>query len=159
MRRGEFLAIVGVGSSASIDVVALSGQTFEGKVTYVNPRVSEGSRTARLRVEVKNPEDRLHAGMFASVRWSVPCRAPAATARAVPAVPADAVLEVEGEQSVFVPVAGETNTFARRAVTLGPRVGGFYPVMDGLIAGDEVVVAGALVWRSRPRKAGAEHAH
>ena len=49
------LGQVGVGSSASIDVVALSGQTFEGKVTYVDPRVNEGSRTARLRVEVEEP--------------------------------------------------------------------------------------------------------
>ena len=152
------LGQVGVGSSASIDVVALSGQTFEGKVTYVNPRVSEGSRTARLRVEVKNPEDRLHAGMFARAMVGAMPSA-GGDSEAVPAVPADAVLEVEGEPSVFVPVIGETNTFARRAVTLGPRVGGFYPVMDGLIPGDEVVVAGAFVLKADLGKAGAEHAH
>jgi cobalt-zinc-cadmium efflux system membrane fusion protein len=77
----------------------------------------------------------------------------------MPALPADAVMEVEGEMSVFVPVEGEPNTFARRAVRVGERVGDFYPVMDGVSVGDEVVVAGTFILKADLGKAGASHDH
>jgi cobalt-zinc-cadmium efflux system membrane fusion protein len=68
-------------------------------------------------------------------------------------------MEVEGEPSVFVPVAGEPNTFARRGVTLGERVGDLYPVMSGVTVGDEIVVSGTFILKAEIGKAGVEHAH
>ena len=149
------LGEVGRGSKATVEVTALRNRTFEGNVTYVDPRVNEASRTARLRVVVENPEDRLHAGMFARALIG-----PASGGGTpVPAVPAGAVMEVEGEPSVFVPVAGEPNTFARRGVTLGERVGDLYPVMSGVTVGDEIVVSGTFILKAEIGKAGVEHAH
>ena len=146
---------VGVGSIATLDVPALAGRSFEGTVTYVDPRVNENTRTARLRVEVANDADALRPGMFA--RASIgPSNG---SGKTMPALPADAVMEVEGEMSVFVPVTGEANTFARRAVTVGERVGDFYPLLDGLVVGDEVVVAGTFILKADLGKAGASHDH
>ena len=149
------LSSVGVGSSATLDVPALSGRSFEGSVTYIDPRVNENTRTARLRVEVENDGDALRPGMFARAMIG-PSNG---GGEAMPALPADAVMEVEGEMSVFVPVAGEPNTFARRAVRVGERVGDFYPVMDGVSVGDEVVVAGTFILKADLGKAGASHDH
>ena len=148
------LGRIGLGSAASLTVPALDGRRVEGSVTYVDPRVDAGSRTARLRVEVENPGGVLRPGMFA--RAEVGPREPG---RGVPALPVDAVMTVEGEDSVFVPVEGEENTFARRAVSVGPRVGDFVPVTGGLEEGDEVVVSGGFILKADLGKAGAEHAH
>ena len=149
------LSSVGVGSSATLDVPALSGRSFEGSVTYIDPRVNENTRTARLRVEVENDGDGLRPGMFARAMIG-PSSGGGET---VPALPADAVMEVEGEMSVFVPVEGEPDIFARRAVRVGERVGDFYPLMDGVSVGDEVVVAGTFILKADLGKAGASHDH
>ena len=148
------LGRIGVGSAASFTVPALDGRRIEGEVTYVDPRVDSGSRTARLRIVADNVDDLLRPGMFA--RAEVGPREPGP---GVPAIPADAVMTVEGEDSVFVPVAGEENTFARRAVSVGPRVGDLVPVTRGLEEGDQVVVSGGFILKADLGKAGAEHAH
>ena len=155
------LSDVGVGSNATLDVPALSGRSFEGSVTYIDPRVNESTRTARLRVEVANEGNALRPGMFARAMIGPSPTTPTTNGGggAVPALPADAVMEVEGEMSVFVPVTGEANTFARRGVRVGERVGDFYPVIDGVRVGDEVVVAGTFILKADLGKAGASHDH
>ena len=148
------LGRIGVGSTASFTVPALDGRRIEGEVTYVDPRVEAGSRTARLRVVAENTDGVLRPGMFA--RAQVGPRNPG---RGVLALPVDAVMTVEGEDSVFVPVEGEANTFARRAVSVGPRVGDLVPVTGGLEEGEQVVVSGGFILKADLGKAGAEHAH
>jgi cobalt-zinc-cadmium efflux system membrane fusion protein len=78
---------------------------------------------------------------------------------AVLAVPDDAVQTVDGAPAVFVPVAGEENTFARRAVTLGQPVGGMVPVVSGLTEGEPVVVSGTFILKAELGKGEASHAH
>ena len=89
-------------------------RSFEGGVTYVDPRVSGNTRTARLRVEVESDEDALRPGMSARAMVG-----PSDGGEARPALPADAVIEVEGGVSVFVPVTGEANTVAQGWTTRG----------------------------------------
>ena len=66
---------------------------------------------------------------------------------------------VDGGPAVFVPVEAEENTFAKRAVTVGNRVGGWVPVLSGLKEGDPVVVSGTFVLKADLGKAGAAHEH
>ncbi len=148
------LSHVGVGATAAFTIPAISDQSFEGEVVYVEPEVNPISRTVRLRVVVDNTNGRLRPGMFADVLLS-----PAQAAGAQLALPAGAVLTVEGEPSVFVPAPGEPNTFARRAVTVGPRAGEFVPVLSGLQIGEPVVVSGAFILKADLGKAGAKHEH
>jgi len=145
---------VGVGSPASLSLPGLSNRAFTGTVTYVAPRIDAGSRTARLRVEMDNPDGNLRPGTFATAKVG-----PNRPSDQTLALPADAVMTVEGEPSVFVPVAGEPNTFARRPVTVGPRIGDRVPVLAGLEEGDQVVVNGGFILKADLGKAGAEHVH
>ena len=150
------LATLGAGSPASLEVPAMPGRTFEGTVTYVSPLVSEGTRTARLRVEVPNPDGLLRPGMFARAALGP---TPTTGGEPVLSLPAEAVMTVEGEPSVFIPVEGEPNTFARRAVVVGPRVGGFVPILSGIEEGQPVVIAGTFILKAEIGKAGAAHEH
>jgi cobalt-zinc-cadmium efflux system membrane fusion protein len=44
----------------------------------------------------------------------------------------------------YVFVAATGNSFARRKITLGNRVGDSYEIVSGLVDGDQVVTEGAL---------------
>ncbi len=55
------------GESASVVVEALPGESFEGLVAFVDPRVDEASRTIKVRINLDNPKRLLKPGMFAHV--------------------------------------------------------------------------------------------
>ena len=74
-------------------------------------------------------------------------------------MPDEAVQTVEGGPAVFVPVEGEANTFAKRAVTVGPAVGGMVPITSGLKEGEQVVVSGTFILKAELGKGGAAHEH
>lgn len=149
------LATLGIGSSASVEMHALPGRTFEGTVTYVSPEVNQATRTARLRIEVRNRDGLLRPGMFAHATLG-----PAGGGgELVLALPAAAVMSIEGEPSVFVPVENEPNTFARRVVAVGTRAGGFVSILSGIEEGQPVVVAGTFILKAELGKAGAAHEH
>jgi len=78
---------------------------------------------------------------------------------AVLAVPDEAVQSVEGGPAVFVPVEGEPNTFAKRAVKVEPPVGGIVPITSGLKEGESVVVSGSFVLKAELGKGAAGHDH
>lgn len=141
-------------AKVQIMVPALSEEAFEGTVSYVSPELDPATRTARLRVEVPNPERRLRPGMFARAEIAA-----SGSTEPVVAVTQEAVQTVEGEPAVFIPVEGEPNTFAKRAVGVGPPVGGMVPVFAGLKAGEKYVSSGSFVLKADLGKAGAAHEH
>lgn len=54
------------GQPVTFTVESHPGETFEGRVAFIEPMVDERTRTAAVRVAVDNPEMRLKPGMFAS---------------------------------------------------------------------------------------------
>ena len=144
-------------SKVQITVPALGSQTFDGTVSYVSPELDPSTRTARVRVEVENPEAKLLPGMFA--RAEITAAATEDSAEPVVAVPQEAVQTVEGEPAIFVPVEGEPNTFAKRQVGIGRALGGMVPVFAGLKEGERYVAAGSFILKAELGKAGAAHEH
>ena len=67
---------------------------------------------------------------------------------AVVAVPEEAVQTVEGAPAVFVPVDGEPNTYAKRAVTVGKSVGGMVPILSGLAEGESYIATGSFILKA-----------
>ncbi len=121
------------GSEAEITLAYFPGETFRGKVRFVEPEVQERTRTVGLRVEVPNRDGRLRAGMYAQVRF-----APRTATDAV-AVPRQAVLR-SGERNLVILALGE-GRFAPREVTLGAEGDDFVQVLAGVEAGDTVVTS------------------
>ncbi len=141
------------GATVRLHIAAFPGRVIEGRVASVPPRMDEATRTAEIRVDVKDAEG-LRPGMYAQAEVVMgEAQAP------VLAVAEGAVQTVEGGPAVFVPVEGEENTFAKRAVRLGTAVGGMLPVLDGLAEGEAYVVVGSFLLKAELGKAGAAHEH
>ncbi len=124
---------VHVGSPADVKLTYFPGQSFAGRVRYIEPAVSEKTRTIQLTLEIPNRGDRLRAGMYATVTFS-----PVAAANAV-AVPSDAVIRT-GERNLVILALGN-GRFAPRDVVLGPSGEGWAQVLSGLSEGDEIVTS------------------
>lgn len=125
------LAFVKVGDVARITVNTWPDRSFEGRVTFIYPSVGKDSRTARLRIEVPNPDGRLRSEMAAAVEIVAPLEGQ----RIV--VPESAVIDSGRRQAVLVE-RGE-GRYEPRPVRLGVRVPGYIEVLDGLQAGERVV--------------------
>jgi RND family efflux transporter MFP subunit len=121
------------GSTATVTFTYLPGETFTGRVRYVEPEVSEATRTVQLTLEVPNPKRRLRVGMYATVVFE-----PVAVRDAL-TVPSQAVLRT-GERNVVVVSLGD-GRFAPRDVTLGREGDGYLQVLDGLEEGDTIVTS------------------
>lgn len=135
------LGRVADGDSAEIESESHPGRVFRGRVTHVAATIDLQTRTAHVRVEVDNPARLLRPGQFVHARLST-----AGDTRAVLGVPRSAVLQVEGETTVFVTV-GE-NTYRARPVELGVGAGDWVEITRGLVEGDVVVTEGAFVLKS-----------
>jgi Cu(I)/Ag(I) efflux system membrane fusion protein len=130
-----------VGQEVSLQVEAVPGQSFEGRIAFVDPTLDPQRRTARVRVEVRNPDGLLRPGMFAEATVFTGQAADEAPL----VIPASAPLFTGRRSVVYVEVADEaTLAYAPRTVRLGPRLGDVYPVVAGLSEGDRVVTRGAF---------------
>lgn len=130
-----------VGQEVTLEVASLPGESFDGKVAFIDPIVDPMTRTAQIRVEVDNDDGRLSRGMFAD---AVIHADPNAGARLT--IPKTAPLFTGTRSVVYVEVPGrETPTYLAREVRLGALSGNYYPVLDGLKEGERVVVSGAFV--------------
>src|SRR6516162_5156612 len=126
------LAQIRPGNAATITVQAYPGRVFEGRVAFVYPTVNAQTRTAKVRIEVPNPELLLKTDMYATVEIAAP-----AGSTPILAVPDSAVLDTGTRQTVLI-ARGE-GRYEPRAVKLGARTGGYAAVLDGVREGEKVV--------------------
>lgn len=113
---------------------AYPGETFDGRVTVVDPIIDPQTRTVQLVAWLSNPGRRLRPGMSANVTVTFAERPMALV------VPDEAVF-AEGTQN-FVYQVNPDSTVARTAVHLGARDSAFVEVIAGLEPGAVVVKAG-----------------
>lgn len=57
-----------IGRKGMIELPALPGEKFEGKIVTINPIIDPENKTCRVTVEIANPDNRIKAGMFAYVK-------------------------------------------------------------------------------------------
>lgn len=137
------LEAVHVKQDVDVTTESLPGRVFSAHVAYVEPRVDDKTRTARVRIEMDDEKGALRPGQFVSARLhGDPKRALAA----VLAVPRKAVLSVDGKHLVFV--RKTSTTFEKRAVELGASGGELVEIVHGVAEGDPVVTDGAFLLKS-----------
>jgi len=133
---GSDLADVSVGEPVDI-LTDVRRAALPGKVDYIAALADPGTKAVQVRVVAPNPNQALRRDMFVRVQIK------SATEHRGFLVPVSAVLR-DDQNLPFVFVASANNSFARRRIDLGSRVGEQYEVMSGLNAGDQVVTEGAL---------------
>lgn len=125
---------VQVGSTAKVSFRAFPGEVFTGTVTFILHELEMATRTAKVRVEVANPDHRIKHEMFADVEINA---GEGEAERLV--VPVSALIDSGNRQVVLVD-RGE-GRFEPRPVKVGLRGDGYVEILDGLKSGDNVVVA------------------
>jgi Cu(I)/Ag(I) efflux system membrane fusion protein len=127
------VGLMHLGQEATLNIVAYPGKAFSGKVVFLYPTIDTGTRTAKVRIELANPDGLLKPAMFANVELMS-----SHASGKVLAVPESAVLDSGASQVVLVR-RGE-GLFEPRKVELGMRADGYIEVTEGLQAGEQVVV-------------------
>lgn len=142
---------VAAGSTATI---VAGDARLSGKVLRQAHRTSEATRTAIVRIEVDNREDRLHAGDYVDVYLER-----RGDSRSQIALPSAALIQLEGKTVVFR--RNEHDELAPVEVRAGPVMGDHTLIEDGLAIGDTVVVEGAFALKAQLLKAqlGEGHGH
>lgn len=146
-----------VGTPAEVRSAALGESAMAGRVNYIDPRLNEETRTARVRIEMANPGELLKAGMFVEVGFQ---SGTGATTEQDLVVPSMAVQRIENRSVVFIPKDDEPGAFEMREVELGGETEGYHRVISGLKLGEKVVTKGSFVLKTQKLKGEmGEHGH
>ena len=130
-----------IDQEADVTVDAAPGKTFKAKITAIEPRVSETTRTLSIRSTLANPGEMLRPGMFADVSVVMQPKEDAVT---VPVTALDAtlygasvlVLEPQGDP------AAKVFKVKREPVSAGIYFGNQVEIAKGLNGGETVVASG-----------------
>lgn len=130
------LGMLRVGAPVRFGVTGYPGRTFEGRISSINPQADPQTRQVRLFVRIPNQGQRLVAGLFAEGRV-------ASETREAITVPTQAVDERGLQPQVVRLKNGVTE---RVVVQIGARDAATdrIEIVDGLAAGDTVLVGAAL---------------
>jgi cobalt-zinc-cadmium efflux system membrane fusion protein len=136
------LSRVRVGQDVVARTEAYPGEVFHGRVAYLAPVIDEATRTAKVRVEIKNEGGKLRIGQLVNAKLvgnSELMTAPVLT------VPRSAIQRVDGKALVFVKAL---HGYERRAVETGISGGELVEVRSGLREGEEIATDGAFLLKS-----------
>ncbi len=126
------------GQQLQVQLDALPGRTFEGKVLAVNPLLDAAGRAVVIRAIVRNSDTSLRPGMFARVRLIT------RDAKDALVLPEQALVPQGDQQYVFRIVDGKA---VRTKVEVGQRRDAKVELLSGLAKDDLVVTAGQLKLR------------
>jgi len=127
------LGLISIGQKVSVRPRAYPNRTFNGEVALIYPHMNAQTRTARIRVELPNPDALLRPDMYADIEIATGSENPVLT------VSAGAVID-SGERQLVLLDKGE-GRFEPRAVKLGRRGDGRVEIVEGLSEGDKVVAS------------------
>lgn len=133
------------GQEVRVTVPAFPGVAFAGRVILISSVVNPETRGVQVRTEVSNADGRLKPDMFANVEIVTDVR------RAAISLPESAVLDDGGHKVVFVQT---DKGYEKHIVTTGIQNGDRVEILDGLQAGDKVVVKGnyLLLQQGQPQQ-------
>jgi len=123
---------VKLGQQVDIELSYLPGKPFKGTITYIYPYLSMETKTAKVRVEVRNtPNIDLKPDMYATVKIVSPLSIDAVV------VPDQAIIR-SGERNIAVIALGG-GYFDPREVKLGVMSEGYVQVLEGIEEGEKIV--------------------
>jgi cobalt-zinc-cadmium efflux system membrane fusion protein len=129
-------ATMHAGQEVFVQARAVPDQVFRGRLEVVGEGLDPATRTIKARCVIDNSGKQLRAEMYVNAEV-------AADAVAGVEIPATAVFLKANTRYVFVEAA--PGRFSRRAVKVGAAGNGQSVIMEGLAAGERVVIDGVLL--------------
>ena len=123
-----------LGQPVAVRVAPFPDEVFQAEVSVIAPTIDPMTRTLRVKARMSNADGRLRPGLFARADLGVSVR------EHVPMIPEEAVLQRSDGAIAYRVIAG--NRAERRNIKLGVIRDGRVEVVEGLAAGDAVVVRG-----------------
>jgi len=139
--RQEDLGRLRAGQSAAVTLPGEAARRFPGKITNLGQQLDPVTRVMEVRIELDNRANRFRPEMLANAEIPVGGR------KTTILVASDAVQQVGDQQVVFV--QNGAGRYQVRAVRAGDTADGKTPILDGLQAGERVVVRGSFVLKSQ----------
>ncbi len=129
------------GQMATVTLPDLPDASYSGKITNLGQEFDPVTRLMQVRIEIRNPDNRLRPEMLASAEF--------ATGAGVPTVlvPQEAIQQINGQDVVFVRVA--VNRFRVQAVQTGENIRGNMRILQGLKPGEQVITHGSFIAKSQ----------
>ncbi|MEZ5537169.1 MAG: efflux RND transporter periplasmic adaptor subunit [Thiolinea sp.] len=122
---------------ATMTIDALPGEEWSGRVDYVYPELHPQTRTLQVRLKFANEDGRLKPNMFANVKIT------SRPATGILAVPREAL--IPGGDGYRVVKVTEENHYQPVKVKTGLKTASSVEILEGLEAGDEVVLSGQFL--------------
>jgi len=139
----QHLTAITVGQVVKITLDAFEGESFEGRLTAINPQVDTATRNVQVQATLVNADGRLRPGMFAKAQVVSPevQRYVTLPATAISFSPyGDAVFIVEPSDDAAGGAGGLR--VRQQFVKTGPRRGSQVAILSGLEVGQQVAVGG-----------------
>jgi len=127
------LGALAVGQQVTVKARSFPGRAFSGKISVIYPEINKETRTARVRVDLPNPDYALLHGMYVDAQIDTGSPEP------VLSVPDSAVMDTGSRQAVFVD-KGE-GRYEPRDIKVGNRGDGYVEIRQGVVEGEPVVVS------------------
>lgn len=136
------LPLIKTGQPATVTLSYDPQTVLHGRVAFIYPTLDPQTRTAKVRFELDNPDERLKPEMYANVELRIPLGT-----RLV--IPTEAVLESGERQIIFIHHGG--GALEWRTVKLGARAGDWVEVAEGVAEGEHVVTSANFLIDSESR--------
>ena len=140
------LSMLSVGQTVAVTTKSYPGQTFEGTISVINPFLDEARRTAKVRIDIPNPDFTLRPGMYVNAELAMDM-GEALT------VPVSAVMPTGARNLVFVD-KGE-GRIEPRVVQLGYKYADIYAVQSGLQENERVIASANFLISAESKVQGA----
>jgi membrane fusion protein, heavy metal efflux system len=137
----QHLPSIRVGATARVEVPALAGRVFSGRVDRIGEEMDPQTRTAEVWITIAAAGHTLKPEGYANVEIATGGSRPGIL------IPSDAVQDIQGAPSVFVEAGARK--YAVRPVSLGEKSGTRVEVKQGLRPGERVVVKGSFLLKSQ----------
>jgi RND family efflux transporter MFP subunit len=126
------LSMLQAGQEFAVTTASYPGEKFQGTLSVINPFLDPAKRTARVRIDIPNPDFELRPAMYVNAELGMQMGEGLA-------IPASAVMPTGSRNIVFVDKGG--GKLEPRVVQLGAKYGDSYEVQSGLQENERVVVS------------------
>ncbi len=130
----SYYSQIRLGMPINVTFDVFKGQSFQGKVSLIYPTINEQTRTFAVEIKLNNNSNKVRPGMFARVILEF-----GKTKRIV--VSDQSVVKQSGSGSRFVYVYNDGKVEYKQ-VEVGRRIGNEFEIISGLMAGEQIVIAG-----------------